>query len=103
MNITIYAKRRTSREGKKFIVYVTRMTKKDGTTVGVKVKFNEDCPQPKPDQCPMNIVVDKEHANMSQQVYDREDTGEQAIAYTLWVNQWTEGEKFVDHSLDEFE
>lgn len=102
MEITIYAKKRTSGEGKTFYGYLATLTKTDGTEQMVSVKFREDCGNPDPKKCPMNIRFDKSCANLTHKTFVREDTGEAGVSYTLWVSRWEDGEPFVDHSLDEF-
>lgn len=103
MEITIYAKKRTTAEGKTFFSYLSTLTRKDGTTQPVSVKFRDECGNPKPEKCPMNIKFDKGRANMATREFTREDTGETDISYTLWVSRWEQGAPFVDHSLDDFE
>lgn len=103
MEITIYAKKRVKEEGGTFYSYLTKMRKKDGTDVTVAVKFREECGHPKPENCPMNVIVDKEKANMSTRDFIREDTGEIAKSHTLWVTSWRPGSEYVDKSLDDFE
>lgn len=103
MELTIYAKKRTSADGKPFFGYLSTLTRKDGTKQTVSVKFREDCGNPKADKCPMNIIVDKTNANMTVKEFTREDTGEACNSYTLWVSAWEPGSAFVDHSLDDFE
>lgn len=103
MNLAIFAKKRTTKEGKTFYSYLSTMTKKDGSDLTVTVKFRDECGSPKPENCPVNIIVDKEHANLSSRDYVREDTGETVKSYILWVSAWEMGAPFVDHSLDDFE
>lgn len=105
MNLTIFAKKRTTKEGKTFYTYISTMTRKDGTELTASVKFRDECGSPKPENCPVNIIVDKENANLSTRTYTREDNGELATSYTLWVSGWELDtiNPFVDHSLDEFE
>lgn len=102
MEITIYAKKKQSRDGKTFYTYLSTLTRKDGTQQTVQVKFRDEAGNPKPENCPMNIVIDKNDANLSSRDYVREDTGETVRAFTLWVTQYAPGSKFVDHSLDDF-
>ena len=103
MEITIYAKKRTTNEGKSFFSYLSILTRKDGTKQTVSVKFRDECGSPKPEKCPMNIKFDKGNANMTTREFTREDTGEVVKSYTLWVSEWEQGAPFVDHSLDDFE
>ena len=103
MEITIYAKKRTTADGKTFYSYLSTLTRKDGTKQTVSVKFRDDAGNPKPENCPMNIKFDRGAANMVTRDFTREDTGETGISYTLWVSRWEHGAPFVDHSLDDFE
>ena len=103
MEITIYAKKRTTAEGKSFFSYLSTLTRKDGTKQTVSVKFRDECGNPKPENCPMNVKFDKGNANMTTREFVREDTGEVGTSYTLWVSAWEPGTPFVDHSLDDFE
>lgn len=102
MKITVYAKKRTTEEGKTFYSYLSTLTRKDGTPQVVTVKFRDECGSPRADKCPMNIDVPKSCANLSQKRYERKD-GTVGTSYTLWVSAWDEGEAYVDHSLDEFD
>ena len=102
MQITVYAKKRQTQEGKNFFSYITKLTKKDGTEVTTSVKFREDCGQPKGDQCPCNIIVEKGDCNFSTKTIVDEETGEALQSNTLWVNNWRMGDEFVDHSMDDF-
>lgn len=102
MEIAIFAKRCTG-ENTKFYRYLTTLTKKDGTKQTMAVKFRDECGQPKPEKCPMNIIVDKKNANIATKQFEREDTGEIGTGYTLWVSAWKEGSPFVDTSLDEYD
>ena len=104
MELTIYAKKRQTNEGKTFYTYLSTLTRKDGSELKVSVKFREDCGNPKADQCPMNIIVSKENANLSAKDYGvNEETGEVLTSHTLWVSAWEKGSEYVDHSLDDFE
>lgn len=103
MELTIFAKKRTTEEGKSFYSYITTLTKKDGEKQTVGVRFREECGQPKGDTCPCNIIVEKGNANLSTKSFIREDTGEVAESLTLWVKAWEKGSEYVDTSLDEYE
>lgn len=102
MEITIYAKKRTSKDGKVFYNYLSTLTRKDGTPQVVTVKFRDEAGQPRPDNCPMNIEFSKENANMSVKDFERKD-GTPGKSYTMWVSAWSEGTPFVDRSMDDFE
>ena len=103
MEIAIFAKKRTSNEGKTFYSYLSVLTRKDGVKQTVSVKFRDVCGNPKPESCPMNIVFDKKRANLSAKEFIREDTGEVGTSYTLWISSWELGTPYIDHSLDDFE
>lgn len=103
MNITVFAKKKTTKEGKPFYTYIAKLEKKDGSgSITAAVKFPEDIVKPKPDECPMNIIVDKADMNLSTKELTNEETGEPFISYTLWVKKYEKGEPYVDHSLDDF-
>lgn len=110
MEITLFAKKRNTREGKVFYNFLSTLTKKDGTQLVCTVKFRDEAGTPKPEQCPMNILVDKKDCNLATRKFQREvvqDTGEvvqeTGESYTLWVSSWMPGGPYVDHSMDDFE
>lgn len=103
MEITVFAKKRKAYNGEEFYSYLTRLPRKDGTEITMSVRFRDECGSPKPDKCPMNVIIEKTDANISTKTYVREDTGEMATSYTMWVSAWKEGSPYVDHSLDEFD
>lgn len=102
MNITVFAKKRTTKDGKKtFYTYFTKLTKSDGEIVTASVKFVEDeCNIP--DTFPCNLVIDKKYCNLSTRTEIGED-GKEYINKTLWVKAYSYGEPYVDTSLDDFE
>ena len=101
--ITIFAKKRNSSDGRVFFTYLTTLKRNDGTEQTMSVKFRENCGKPKAEDCPMNIIIEKEDANIAKKQRTREDTGEIYTAYTLWINAWKKGSEYVDRSLDEFD
>ena len=103
MEIGIYAKKRQTRDGRTFYIYLTKLTKKDGEEINARVKFNEAAPGPKPEACPCNIIVDKANCNFNHKRVLDKSTGEVYEQNTLWVNQWAAGSEWVDTSMDEFE
>lgn len=103
MELSIFAKKRQTREGKSYNIYVARMPKKNGEVIPVRVKFREEAGVPRAESCPMNIIINKEDCNMAKTEYVREDTGEVGTSYTLWVTKWQKGSDYVDTSLDEFD
>ena len=102
MEITIFAKKRTTKEGKQFHQYLSTLTKKDGTTETVRVAFR-DVDAPKPETCPRNIIVGKQTSNMATRKYTVKETGEIKESHTLWVYAWEQGSEYVDHSLDDYD
>lgn len=102
MELTIFAKKRTTTEGKRFYTYLTQLTRKeDGERVSAQVKFPEGL-APKIDVCPLNITVDKEKANLSTKKIETEN-GE-ITSRTLWVKDYALSENpFEDTSLDDYE
>lgn len=102
MEITIFAKKREAKDGRKFTSYLATLTKKSGEKTTVAVKFREDCGAPEPKNCPMNIVCEKKALNMSERNYVDNETGEVRTSYTLWVSEWKQGSPYVDHSMDEY-
>lgn len=103
MELTIFAKRRTTNEGKTFYTFLSKLKRKDGTEQIASIRFRDEAGSPKPENCPMNISVDKKDANLTTSNYVNEVTGEVSNYYTLWVSKWKEGATYVDHSLDDFE
>ena len=103
MEITIYAKKRNAKDGKTFYSYLSTLTRKDGTKQTVAVKFRDEAENPKPEKCPMNIKFGRCAANMATKEFIREDSGEVATSYTLWIPAWETGTPFVENSLDDFE
>lgn len=102
MEISVFAKKRTTSEGKSFYSYLSRITKKDGTELPVTVKFREDsCKPVPPADCPCNIIINKDVSSLSSKKFETED-GQTGIGYTLWVGEWELGGEYVDHSLDDF-
>lgn len=102
MQITIFAKKRTNKEGRVFYNFLSTLKRKDGTEQPVTVKFGGDAKVPNSEDCPMNIVFQREDANVARRTYTDEQTGELKVAYTLWLKAYSIGDAYVDHSLDEF-
>ena len=103
MKVTVFAKNRKTQDGRRFVSYIGKLAKKDGTEVTASIKFREDCGAPKVEDCPMIIEFAKENANMSERKYTDSKTGEERTGFELWVSEWiVSPEKYEDHSLDEF-
>lgn len=104
MELTIFAKNKTTKEGKPFLTYFTRLHKSDGTEVSCEVKFREECGTPK-GAFPLNIVVDKKNANFVTKdvtYLDSEGVEQSAVQNRLWITSWEAGSEYIDHSLDDF-
>lgn len=111
MKITIYAKKRTNKEGRAFYVYLSKLTKTNGDEIPVTVHFKQSAGLPNPDNCPCVIEFDRKSANLStkEKHYAKVDcvTGEKVETITqdnqLWISNYTvcDGE-YTDNSLDGF-
>ena len=98
MKITVFSKKISKHDGSKFTGYVTKLKKKDGSEIYCRVRFHEGCSAPR--ECPAIIAVNK--ANLIKRHYTTEDKAYDI--YTLWITDWNPTEeKYVDHSLDDFE
>lgn len=112
MKLNIFGKKGTSKDGRAFPIYLSTLTKKDGSEIKVSVKFRQDAKQPELSECPCIIEVDKKNANLTVKeikdpetgefLYD-ETSGEVKTSKTLWVSAWKMVGPYVDHSLDDFE
>lgn len=100
MKITVFSKKITKHDGSKFTGYVTKLHKIDGSEIYCRVRFREGCTAPR--ECPAIIEVKKDYVNLIRTHYTNDD--KEYVFYTLWITDWkpTE-EKYVDHSLDDFE
>ena len=100
MKITVFSKKISKHDGSKFTGYVTKLHKKDGSEIYCRVRFREGCSAPR--ECPAIIEVEKDHANLVRRHYKNDD--KEYDIYTLWISDWyPTDEKYIDHSLDEFE
>ena len=102
MKATIFATKKKTKQGKEFHTYFTKLKKKDGTVDTISVKFADEI-KPKPESCPLNIIYNKEDANISTKPKEKDD-GTIWEDRNLWIKAYTEDpEKFRDTSLDEYE
>lgn len=103
MELTVFAKKRQSKDGRQFYTYITTLVKKDGEVLTTAVKFRESAGQPDPKECPMIIEAEKKNCNFSQKFLQNEETGQMITSNTLWVSEWTKSAKeYVDTSMDDF-
>ena len=98
MQIPVFAKAVKTRDGKKYTKYITRLNTRDGSQLSAEVKFRTQ--PPRPESCPCNIQFDRSSANLATRSYITQE-GELREAKTLWVNEWTPGAAYIDHSLDD--
>lgn len=107
IRLAVFAKKRMTNPDEKgntrpFYNYLTTLVNtKTGDTLGVQLKFREACGAPDPLRCPMFIMVDREDMNLSYDKYMTED-GDEAEAAKVWITDWEEAGKYIDHSLDDF-
>ncbi len=103
MKITIFAKKKLTREGKPFFTYLATI-KKAGEPVTVSVKFTEEAGHPKPEECPVNIEFAKNDANLATRkvTVDRDGVPVVNEYLTMWIDSWEySADKYVDHSMDD--
>lgn len=101
MLLTIFAKKRTTAQGKPFYTFLTQLTRKTGETETAQVKFPQNL-APSVEDCPLNIEIDKTKANLSTKKVNT-DRGE-VISRTLWVKDYAVADiPFEDKSLDDYE
>ena len=103
MKINVFAKKRTTKDGSKsFYTYITKLVKKDGSTITASVKFPEDN-TPKADEFPLTIEFDKADANLSTKAIENDETGEVVgESKTLWLKKFKKS-AYIDTSLEDFE
>lgn len=120
MQITLFAQKKQTKEGRTFYRYLTTLKRKAGENgetedVMMEVKFHESCGKPEGAACPLNIIVDKRMCNFNSKLEkymvaledeDGNPTGEkeerEATKNVLWIKAWEEGPEYVDHSMDDF-
>lgn len=104
MKVTVFAKTAHTKDGKEFIRFLGKMTnKKTGEEITVTIKTGKTAPRIDENKCPLIIEYNKPDANLSTRKYVNAE-GVERESYTLWLKNWKESsEKYVDHSLDDFE
>ena len=100
ITVNIFKKEKTSKEGRKFNSYLTRITNK--TTheeVSASVKFEDGVDAPKE----FPIRVDVLNGSVSTKKYQDPRTMEEKTSYTLWVREWKKSDEvYEDKSLDDW-
>lgn len=104
MEITIFAKKRTTSDGRKtFFSYLTTLTRKNGTPCTCAVKFAQPAEPVDPVDCPCNILVEKQDCNLTTEDYTDAKTDEVRTSHKLWVKGYKMSpNSYVDHSMDDF-
>ena len=110
MELTIYASKKSfEKDGKTktFYVYSTKLNNKETNEDDyLIVKFKDECGSPAGINCPINIVVEKKDCNITikERNYIDSKTGEEKkiTEKIMWVNKWSEGSPFEDHSTDAY-
>ena len=102
MKLEIFGKKRTTKEGKPFTTYLSRLTNmKTGEVIPIQIKFKMDVRVP--EKLPIIANVDKKDCNLIHEDWTNEETGEVGNKNVLWISNVRSYEPYVDHSLDDFE
>lgn len=114
LTLTIFAKTRKTKDGRKFNTFVTTLPNGEK----VAVKFQNACGEPK--CCPCNIDITRGGCNLSTEsrarnvvdnkvdpatgeVVGTEIVQEKADVHVLWISAWAySAEGYYDSSMDEF-
>lgn len=106
MKIDVFKKTKTTKKGKKFDIYLSKLTnKKTGEIMNVQVKY---VGQAQTDiensniKYPLTLDFDKANANLSTEEIAT-DSGETFIRNKLWITKINKIDQFVDSSLNDFE
>ena len=106
MKINVFRKTKTTKKGKKFDIYLSKLTNKaTGEIVSVQVKFVGQAQTHIENiniNYPLTIDFDKANANLSTEEITT-DSGETFIRTNLWITKLNKIEAFVDSSLTDFE
>lgn len=103
MRVDVFGKKGTSKDGRAFMTYIGKLTRKDGEVVTCTIKFREEVGNPK--KVPCTIEFDKKAANYSEKEVEYEKDGlmETAVRRTLWIQGDYAELEYVDTSMDDFE
>lgn len=106
MKLNVFAKKRTTKEGKVFYSYLSTLHNKVfDTDETVQVFFRDECGAPKGQECPRVIEVKKEDCNLVKRnvtVIVNEEEKEIEVR-RLWVSDWKDCGAYVDRSLDDYD
>lgn len=105
MRINVFKKTKTTKKGKKFDIYLSKLTnKKTGEIMSVQVKY---VGQAQTDiensniKYPLTIDFDKTNANLTSEEITT-DNDETFIRNKLWITNINKIEQYVDDSLTDF-
>ena len=106
MKIDVFKKTKTTKKGKKFDIYLSKLTnKRTGEIVNVQVKYVGQAQtriENSEIEYPLTIEFDRANANLSTEEIAT-DNGETFIRTNLWITKLNKIEAFVDSSLTDFE
>lgn len=100
LTLNVFKKERTTKEGKKFNAYLTRITNKEtGEEISASLKFEDGVSVPKD----YPVRIDVINGSVSKRKYTDEKTNEEKVGFTVWVRDWKPSdEEYVDNSMDEW-
>lgn len=101
MKIDVFAKKVTTKDGKKFYKNISTLTNKEGEKIYVDVCVSEE-EKSKLGNLPKTITFDKHNANMTTKEVDGKD-GKTYTNRTLWIKKIDTVNDYIDTSLDDFE
>lgn len=106
MKINVFRTTKTTKKGKKFDIYLSKLTnKKTGEIMNVQVKFVRQAQTDIENsniKFPLTLDFDKTNANLSAEEIAT-DSGELFIRNYLWITKLNKIEQYVDDSLTDFE
>lgn len=106
MKINVFRKTKTTKKGKTFDVYVSKLTNKaTSEKFYVQVKFVGEAQTAISNskiEYPLTLEFDKRNANLSTEETST-DNGDIFVRRTLWITSIDKIERFVDNSLTDFE
>lgn len=106
MKINVFRKTKTTKKGKKFDIYLSKLTnKRTGEIMNVQVKYVGEAQtriENSEIEYPVTIEFDKANANLSFEEIAT-DSGNTFIRNNLWITKLNKIEQYVDDSLTDFE
>lgn len=101
MRLEVFGKQRTTKDGKPFTTYLSRITNmKTGEIISVQIKFRTGVEVPK--ELPIIANIEKKNVNLVRENWEDEN-GETGVKHVLWISAVTSYEDYIDHTLDDFE